>query len=271
VKYRGAAYERAIEELKALRALMKLRGQKSEAKDLYIGKMREIAREFSISEKTVYRDMRKKIPGLRKTRNDQGKVRSKLNPGTKEKAEELMKAGKTKKDVKKRLRISEKKLARISRGTEAGAETGTSKFGVSAKKFFETLLEYDLIGPDKGISVKSPNGRFIVHKDDLKDVILILTNAYNRQCVAEEKKLKFDRTELRSAMMEHLIEEQMRLAKESADYKLVEALTRMIDRLKEDAALPDDFGTIMKVCQELRPQISQMEVIAAIKKAANEG
>lgn len=272
MKYRGAAYERAIEELKALRALMKLRGQKSDARNLYLDKMKGIAKEFSISEKTVYRDMLKKIPGLRKTRNDAGKIRSNISHGTKEKAEELMQAGQTKEAVKKRLKLSQKKMERISK-MEHGkgkTKTGASKFGNEAKELFEKLFDFNLIAPGRGIAMKHNGVSFIVTREDLKDIILILANAYNRFCFAENKKLKLDRTQLRNAIMEHLIEDQMRFARESADYKLVEALTRMIDRLKEDTVLPDDFEAIMKVCQQLKPDISREDLIGLIKKISTE-
>jgi hypothetical protein len=79
MKYRGADYERAVQELKALQATMKLEGRKSGVKDRYLKEMRRVGKLFDVSDKTLYRDMRKKVPGLRKTRNDSGKVRSPLH------------------------------------------------------------------------------------------------------------------------------------------------------------------------------------------------
>ncbi len=269
MKYRGKQYEEAIIGLRNIRAHYKITKLQTD-KNAYHAEMKRIAKKFSISVKTVYRDMKKKIPGLRKTRSDQGKLKTKLSAATVEKANELMKAGKTKKEAQTVLNISQRKMKRLNEKNKSAAfeHSEVSKYGGEAKEFFKKLFDYDLIAPDRGIGLHYKGTSFIVPKSDLNDIILILTNAYNSKIFADEKKLPFDRTELRSAMMQHLIEEQMRLAKESADYKLVEALTRMIDRLKEDAALSDDFETIVKVCQTLKPDISTTDVIALIKKVS---
>ncbi|MBW7888383.1 MAG: hypothetical protein H3C35_08495 [Bacteroidetes bacterium] len=281
MKYRGKKYEDSIIALRKIRAQYKITKLQND-KDAYHAEMKRIAKIFSISVKTVYRDMKKKIPGLRKTRSDQGKLKTKLSAATVEKANELMKAGKTKHEAQKILKMSDRKMKRLNnrnktaqvsdtfRQTEGGQAkvSDTSRFGDKAKEFFKKLFEYDLIAPDKGVGLKHGGTSFVVTKSDLNDVILILTNSYNRKIFADENKLPFDRTRLRHVMTEHLIEEQMRLARESGDYKMVEAITRMNDRLKEDSVLPDDFDTMIKMCRELKADISETDVIALIKKVS---
>lgn len=270
MKYRGHEYAEAIRRLKELKAEMLLRGRKSHAREQYKTMMKQMEKTFGVSDKTIYRDMRKRVPGLRKTRNDAGKVRSRITADQRQKAEEMIKAGQTRENVKQQLQLSERKMQRMRRiSSSILLQKGeVSKFGGEAKKFFEKLFDYDLIAPKKGIALKHNGVTFIIRKEDLDDIILILANAYNRACFAEEKKLKLDRGELRTAMMHHLVEDQMRLAYAGADYKLVESLTRMLDRLNEDAKLPDDFETMVKVCQELKPDIGREQVIALIKKVS---
>lgn len=276
MKYRGKTYEDNIKRLKALRAEMKIRGRKSEVGIQYKKLMEKICKKFSISEKTVYRDMNKRVPGLRKTRADSGKYKSRITKNEVKIAEEIMRAGKTKKEAASKAKVSQKKMKRISekiQKAEAGArKSDESMFGKEAKKFFEKFFEFDLIAPEKGVRIRSSSsaGRvdFIVQKEDLKDIILILANAYNRQCFADEKKLKVSRDELRNMMMHQLVEELMMLARDAQDYKMIESITRMLDRLNEDEKLPGDFDTIIKICKELKPDISASDVIELIKKVA---
>ncbi|MCC7158956.1 MAG: hypothetical protein IT281_05410 [Ignavibacteria bacterium] len=271
--YRGKKYEDAIRKLRELKAEVKLGNQKLELRTQYKSFMEMVCKEFSISEKTVYRDMNKPVPGLRKNRNDRGKYRSKITDEEILKAEEIMKAGQTKKTVKKKLGVSNRKMKRINSEVskqDSGHNTqdSVSNFGNEAKVFFEKLFEMNLIAPKNGIKLDYQDLSFIVPKADLGDIILILSNAYNRSCFADEKKLKVGRDELRNMMMHHLIEDQMRLAQESRDYKMIEAITRMRDRMSEDSRLPDDFDTLLKVCKEIKPDISKEDVISLIKKVS---
>jgi CRISPR/Cas system CSM-associated protein Csm2 small subunit len=280
MKYRGKEYEEAIKALKQLSAEMKIRGRKSEIRNQYVKAMKKVCEQFGLSKKTIYRDMRKRVPGLRKTRNDAGKVRSPLKPLNRQKAEEMISAGHTREFVKQQLKLSERKMKRMREKAKSRGRSKTrlverseikgqkSMYGIEARKFFEKLFDYNLIAPSKGIALKHNGVSFLIGKEDLDDIILILSNAYNRFCFAEEKKLKLDRGKLRTALMYHIVEDQMRLAKEGADYKLVEALTRMLDRLNEDAKLPDDFETMVKVCQQLKHDIGREEVIEIIKKVS---
>lgn len=272
---RGESYRRAIEELRALQASARITPPhhplKRKRTDAYNHAKRRICKQYRISIKTLYRDLHKPVPGLRKRRNDRGKIRRRNYHTLIRKVDELMRAGKTQKDIKSRLKLSEKRMRRARKKiAESDVRPIRSMFGSEAKKFLQKLFQLDLIAPDRGIALHYKGMGITVGREDLKDVCLILANAYNRQCHAEEKKLKVDRSQLRTAMMHHLVEELMQLAKEQADYKLVESLTRMLDRLKEETQLPADFETMVRVCQELKRDIAREEVIALIKKVADE-
>lgn len=277
--YRGKKYEDAIRKLREAKAEAKAKSTDN-ARTNYKLLMEKVCDEFSISEKTIYRDMNKPVPGMRKNRNDRGKYRTKITDEEILKAEEIMKAGRTKKVVKDKLKVSNRKMKRINKEVQKSevqsSKSDASQFGNEAKVFFEKLFEMDLIAPAKGIQMEDGkwkmddgnNFTFIISKADLDDIILILSNAYNRSCFANDKKLKVGRDQLRSMMMHHLIEDQMRLAQESRDYKMIEAITRMRDRMDEGGKLPDDFETILKVCKELKPDISKEDLIELIKKVA---
>lgn len=270
MKYRGAKYENAIKQLKEFRAQSKLKNSK-ELKLKYKALMDKVCKEFSISEKTVYRDMSKQVPGLRKNRNDRGKFRSKITEDEIKKAGEIVEAGNNKKTVKEKLGVSKRKMKRINEKLKEAAANNSDEtmFGQKAKDFFYKLFDMDLIAPSKGIRLSYDEIDFIITKEDLKDIILILSNSYNRACFADSKKLKrASRDEIRTLMLQQLIDDQMYIARESRDYKLVDSLTRMIERLNEDEKLPDDFETILKLCQEIKPDISKEDVIALIKKVA---
>lgn len=271
--YRGKKYGDAIKKLRELRAEAKLKSNTQEARSNYKELMKKVCDEFSISSKTIYRDMNKAVPGLRKNRNDRGKYRTKITDEEILKAEEIVRAGRTKKNVKEKLKVSNRKMKRINKEVEKQdprrVTSGQSQFGNEAKLFFEKLFELNLIAPDNGIRMEyDDNFSFIVSKEDLQDIILILSNAYNRACFSNDKKLKVGRDQLRNMMMHQLIEDQIRLATESRDYKMIEAITRMRDRMSEDSKLPDDFETLLKVCRELKPDISKEELIELIKKIA---
>lgn len=273
MKYRGKKYEDAIRKLKELRADYKIKRVK-DCKIKYADLMKKICDEFSISDKTIYRDMVKPVPGLRKNRNDRGKYHTKITEEEILKAEEIIMAGKSKRTVKKKLGVSNRKMKRINEKLEeqsakGKAQSEETQFGFEAKEFFNKLFEIDLIAPGKGIKLVYNDVNFIVSKEDLNDIILILSNSYNRACFSDDKKWKVSRDELRNMMMHQLVEDQMKLAQESRDYKMIEAITRMRERMNEDATLPDDFDTILKVCKELKPDFSKEELIGVIKKVSS--
>lgn len=267
MKYKGVEYEAAIKQLKKLN-----KTNVAKYKEL----LHEVMEKYGVSYITVRRHMKQRVPGLRKTRTDSGKNKTKLTHKEKQMTGELIAQGKSVQIIKEIVesktgkKMSMRKANKLKEAaSEHVPETEATSFGNEAREFFNQLFEYDLIAPEKGIKCKFKSVSFIVKKEDLHDIILILSNAYNRSVFEDEKKLKANRDEIRKALIQHLIEDQMRLAKEGGDYKLVEAITRMIDRLKEDSKLPDDFDTVVKVCRLIKPALSESDVIELIKRAVN--
>lgn len=274
MKYKGKAYEEKINRLKELRHT---------DRTAYYVLMFKIEKQYGISVKTIYRDMTKKIPGLRKKRTDAGSVKNPITQHEIEIAEEIMKSGKTIKKAKQvienktgkktstrkmqKIRNEAAKLARCSNGHKG---TRDSIFGNEARKFFEKLFELELIAPAKGIEMKYNDVSFIVNKEDLRDVTMILANAYNRSVLVDDKKMKLDRNQMRKIMLHHLIEDQMRIAAESADSKLVESLTRMIDRLEVEQKIDANFTVLETICKTLKPDITRSEIIELIKKMSSQ-
>jgi len=265
MKYRGNQYELDIKKLKSL---------KVRDKAAYKAFMITVCDQHGVSEKTVYRDMCKRVPGLRKTRKDQGKDKTPVKKKELVLADELLSSGhninKTKEVImaKTGKKISGRKMSKIVEVVKdsAPSDNTESNFGFEIKAFLEKIFEFDLIAPDKGIKLKYRTFSFSVKKDDIKDIIMIISNAYNREQFATKHKLALDRDELREHMILQLIEEQIRLANASGDLKAVEALTRMHDRMKQNVDINSDFKTLQKIARELKPDITTAELVSLIKK-----
>ncbi|MDI6804630.1 MAG: hypothetical protein QME58_12435 [Bacteroidota bacterium] len=263
MKFKGRTYAKRINELKSLRHI---------DRPEYYKLMAEIEKCFGISVKTIYRDMNKPVPGLRKVRSDRGALKNPITKNELAIAEEIMKSGKTIKKTRKVIeaktnkKVSTRKMQKIR--TEAAKQKGSrnSLFGNEARKFFEKLFEYELIAPGRGVEMKYEDVSFIVNKEDLRDVIMILTNAYNRAVLVDDKKLQLDRNQMRKVMLHHLIEDQMRIAAESADGKLVESLTRMIDRLEVEQKIDVNFEVLENICKSFKPEITRSDVVELVKK-----
>jgi hypothetical protein len=265
MKYRGNQYELDIKKLKSL---------KIRDKAAYKAFMITVCNEHSVSEKTVYRDMCKRVPGLRKTRKDQGKDKTPVKAKELAIAGELLSAGHNIKKTKEVLmaktgkKVSGRKITKIIDKVKAAPVTDNVKsvFGKNIREFLEQFFEYDLIAPDKGIKLKYNNFSFTVNKEDINDIIMIISNAYNREQFSNNNKLSLDRDELREHMILQLMEKQISLAKESGDLKACEALTRMHDRMKVDVETSADFKVLQKIVRELKPAITTSELVSLIKK-----
>lgn len=201
-------------EVKKLRQL-----RKKIDKTEYLKLKKSTAKKYDVSERTVENWLKQRVPGLRKSRSDAGKV--KVRAGAKEKkiAAELLATGKEIRDIKKIIEnktgktMTKTKLKRVREKAEEINEKSTveeSSFGDEAKELFEKLFELDLIAPDAGVKIKIPGGKFLtVKKEYLEDICLILANAYNN---ALEVKYKLDRNEMLRMKILNLIEQQVRLA-----------------------------------------------------------
>lgn len=274
---RGQKYREQIKQLKKLRHRID--------KTAYHKLMNEISKEYAVSIKSIYRHMKERYPGVRKHRSDIGRVRGSRITKTEIKVvEEIMNNAGKLKTAKEKIKeltgknICQPRLNRVRKKIEKKALTPAlsrrervkdipiSMFGKNAKKMLEQMFELDLIGDEHFLKVKSPHGSIFVDKNDLKDIIMILSNSFNRNQFTDGKKLNLDRDELRKIRMMHLVEEQMNVARDNLDYKLVESLTRMLERIQTDIKLPDDFDTMLKVAKELKPDIASSELIELIKR-----
>lgn len=253
----GMKYQEDIKKLKRLR----LRDTPA-----YKSFMKTICSEHNISEKTIYRDMKKRNPGLRKVRNDSGKIKSRMSPKAKKIMSEAIVSGTKKKDAKVIAeKMTGKKISQFVFNRTKPVEVKESNFGGDIKTFLEKLCNFDLIAPDLGVKLKSKKFSFIVNKDDLSDIILILTNAYNRQ---SDDSLPLDKNELFRKKIFQLLEYNIKLAESNADLKSLESITRMYNSIQEEHDLGADFETVYKLCSSLRPGISRQEIISLIKQFA---
>lgn len=273
MKNRGQKYREQIKQLKKLRHRID--------RTAYYKLMQNMCSEFAVSDKTIYRDMNKRLPGIRKHRNDIGRVRSSRVTKTEIKVvEEIMSNANRLKKAKDKIKeltgknICQPRLNRVRKAIEKKIKDKSGKtndvqismFGKNAKQMLEQMFELDLIGDEHFVKLKSPHGSIFLDKNDLKDIIMILANSFNRNQFADSKKLNLDRDELRKIRMMHLVEEQMNVARDNLDYKLVESLTRMLERVQTDIKLPDDFDTMLKVAKELKADIASSELIELIKR-----
>ena len=136
------------------------------------------------------------------------------------------------------------------------------------KDFKKFLSEYfDLENPPADeLKVKINKLSFLITKEDAGDIVLILTNAYNRWQKHNELDLPLDRDLLREQMLMHLFESQMRVASEVGDIKSIESLTRIYDRMKPQSELDTNFAVFEKCMRDVRPGITKEEIISLIKK-----
>jgi hypothetical protein len=276
MKFKGEKYRTLIKELNRLKVF---------DKKAYQSKLSEVEVSTGYSIKTIYRDMQKektgKVAGLRKSRKDTGTFRNKTTQQEKELITELMKAGKTKQEaaeiasgktgkpisVRKASRIKPEEHLPLTKGeTQRGSENRPSLFGEEARKFFEHVFELDMIAPDCGIPVKFKNVSFTVGKETLSDIILALTNEYNRKADAGQK-LQLDRKALMKAQIFNLLSYQIALAKASGNIKDVASITLMYQRMEIDyGSLSPDFKTVEKICHILKPEITDDEIFGLIEK-----
>jgi len=229
----------------------------------------DLMKEYNISQRTLYRDMKeRKIPGLRKTRNDAGKLKSKMTNRQIKIMSEAMDNGMTKVDaVRLAEEMARKKISvRVARRTKHVSipEGATTSFGDNIKPFLEKLCEYDLMSPKSSIKLKLGKLSFNVIKEDLAEIILILTNAFNRSNVNDA--IPLDKNELFRKKIFQLLEYNIKLAEESCDLKSLESITRMYNSIQEDHDLEADFEIVYKVCSVLKPGISRPDVISIIKQ-----
>lgn len=231
----------------------------------------ETAKKFGCSDKTIYRHMKKRVPGKRKRRDDAGKLKALPSKKEVKMMTELVKSGNTRqagkhiieKEMKKK--ISTHKLQKITKkAKEKNPDIIVTNFGKEIKMFLEKYFRLDVIAPEANILLHISNKSFYIKREDFEDIILILTNAYNR-AQSEGDVLKMDRDQMRERMLMNLFEWQIKVATETGNIKDIEMLTRIYDRMKPDVDMNVNIRTLEAVCRSLKPDITLMEIIGLLK------
>jgi hypothetical protein len=236
--------------------------------DAYWSFRKIIMDQHGVSERTLYRDMKDKIPGLRKVRKDSGKLKSSMSAKAKAVMSEVLYSGKTKTEALKMAeKVTGKKVSTRVAARTKPVEVANTNFDKDIKPFLEKLCGYDLMSPKAGIKLKFGKLPFTVNKEDLSDIILILTNAYNRS--NESAGLPLDKNELFRKKIFQLLEYNIKLAEASSDLRSLESITRMYNSIQEEHELGSDFEIVYNICAALRPGISRQEVISMIKQHSN--
>ena len=212
-----------------------LRKLKAKAPKAYKEFMLKMSNQYSLSVKTIYRHLSLAKPVTRKTRSD--------------------------KNLKKNdYSISMKPL----KDSETPKVVNPDKSDFS--KFLSKLFDVNDVGLKNGVKIKFRKVTFFIPPEDVNDILLIIHNAYNRFIENPADMVSFDRELLRRSMISHLIENQIRIAKDKGDYKMIESITRMQDRLETDTSLNTDFAVFEKCLRHVKPDITKSECVSLIKK-----
>lgn len=269
------------EKYNDIQELKKLRRRKD--KSAYQDRKKEIAKKWKVTGRAVEIWLTQRLPGMRKSRSDSGKARNKVTPKEKAIAKELITSGKSKKETGNILslttgkKVSTRKLNRITDeidGELDSQEIQPSNFGDSLRDFIKGFFEVDLIPPGYGVEIKiadpahpSKKIKYIVPVEDCEDICLVLANSYNR---VSSETFKVDREQLRRRMIEHLVEQQVRMAKLGAvDTKTVKELVKMQKDLTVRLDIDVDIKLVEKICKELKKDITFDEIYQLLKKYSN--
>ncbi len=276
--HKGKKFEADIKALKELRAKQKKNPSKYEK--AYIALRDRLADKYEVSVRAVQLWLKKRNPAIRKTRNDSGKERVKLSGKAKTMLHDAVSSGKNKKEALKLVvnntgkNISKYKADKIlkSEAEQKKAEAKPALYGQDFKEFLEAHFRLDLIPEGKNLILKIGKLKFPVTPEDIKDIQMILTNAYNRAQFAADKKLKLDRTYLRRVKTWHLFEQLLDMAIERVDSKTFNSLTLAVQRLELDPSKfsNPNFETLEAACRELKPDITFDEVFALVEKHSKE-
>jgi len=244
---------------------------------------RKMSDEHGVSLKTIYRDEKLMSEGKfvlgRKVRDDRGKLKVKPSRRAVKLMKELKESGRTfKESVPIITSITGEKISDRTKGkiakkiikevTDIASEMqdeGVSEFGDEFKLFLEKYFKLDLIAPQKGIGLRFGKYKFVLQKHEVRDILMILGNAYNNSGV--ENKMKIDRVELLKIKIYHLLEEHIRMAEARMDTKQLESITRQYNMLREkDREITANIKVFEKCIKEIKPDISFEEIYELIKK-----
>ncbi len=256
------------EKIKKLKALQKT---KPEAyKELF----KEIELTYGISDKTIYRKMKRKNPAKRKKRSNAGKEVNPVKAKEKNIAAELLQSGTTQKEAGKIIemktgkKVSTRKLAKIVSEAKTVTPDKPTVFGKNIQDFLERYFELIYWSEDRTKPIKLGTFKFEISKEDVNDIVRILTNAYNLYAEANGKKLlALDRLELLKSQIYSQFAYSVRVNQDIGSEKTLKLLVEMLDKLKpERIELKGDFETINKVLTELDPTLTLDQKIALIRK-----
>ena len=105
-------------------------------------------------------------------------------------------------------------------------------------------------------------------KEDFNDVVMILSNAFNRTA-EDQNKLRLDRVQFMRSKLTQVLEDKIRIAKENASSEELERLMRMHQRLERKTDLTPNFKVVQKICRDLKPDISFDEIYSMVEKYSN--
>lgn len=268
MKYKGKEFAALIKQLKERR--------NDKDKTAYKKLMKDICKRFDCSDKTIYREMNKRKPGLRQSRSDAGKSKTFISRKEKLFTKELLTGGAKKTEVKKALaeltgkKSSARKLAKIADAALKMPDKKETNFGKNIKSFLERFFELQYWKEDKTKAIRLGTFKFEMTKDEVNDVILVLTNAYNRTMESIGKPpMKFDRLELMRSKLYNMLAFRLQMAEAEGSIKELESITDIYNKLKiKKVNLPLDFKVLEAIAKQLKPDITIDELISMLKDHA---
>jgi len=257
-----------------LEDIRKLKKYKNTDKVKYKMFMKTLCGVYNTSEKTIYREMAKPTPGVRKTRKDAGKSKTTITPKEKAIVRELLDSGEKKTKVKKVLekitgkKTSTRKLYKIDKKVKNMKPDKETTFGKNIQSFLERYFELIYWNESKEKTIKLGSYVFPVNKDDINDVVLVLTNAYNRYAEMNGKKLlKIDRLDLMRSKLYNLLAYRLKIAESETDLKTMESLTDIYNKLRvKQTNLPLDYKVLENILKSFKPDITIDEIISLLKE-----
>lgn len=231
--------------------------------------IKEIAAVYKISMATIYRHLKKSIPSLRKVRADAGKEKKPVTKSELAVVSEIIKAGKPRQDAKKLIKgLTAHKLGKISKEVKDAKITEAPKALTSEiKEFLQKFFKLEYISDSSNIVLKIGKRKVAITKEDFNDVVMILCNANNRTA-DDNNKLKLDRMQFMRSRLMQMLEEKIRIAKQSSSSSdELEKIMRMHARLERKTDdLNPNFKVLENICKDLKPDISFDEIFSMVEK-----
>lgn len=227
-----------------------------------------VAKAYGVSDKTIYRHLKKNIPSLRKVRSDSGIEKKPVTRQELAVVSELVKAGKSRNDAKIMLNMSRHKLQKASNKIKAVNITEVpSKLSAALKEFLIKYFHLEYISDSSVIPVKLGKRKIELTKDDANDIVMVLCNAGNRTA-DENNKLRFDRMEYMRSLLTQKLEEKIRQAREQSNSDEMKKLLDMHQKLasRRHEALSPNFRVLEAILKDIKPDITFDEIFSLVEK-----